>query len=341
MAALKTAEVLAFERKLANSDAVMSSGCWNDRDNIETWQAIDITTKSVRGTISNRLKNAIASDPLKLDNEIQKANLQTVDVAALPFDHDTLKLEFTLRILGNLSTPSACNKPAYQAALGGVINAYIEQHQFLELAKRYAINLANGRFLWRNRVGAETINVQVEQLENQAIAKHWSFNAHDYSLRDFNSDDENIASLTEVIQQGLLGHTFVFLRVKAFARLGEGQEVFPSEELILDKGNTKGGKSKTLYQLNGNAGMHSQKVGNALRTIDTWYPEAEQFGPISIEPFGSVTNRGTAYRQPAKKIDFYNLLDKWVLKDQAPENNQQHYVMATLIRGGVFGEKSE
>lgn len=40
-------------------------------------------------------------------------------------------------------------------------------------------------------------------------------------------------------------------------------------------------------------------------------------------------------------MDFYTLLDNWVTKGQAPEAGQQHFVMATLIRGGVFGEKSE
>jgi CRISPR-associated protein Csy3 len=42
-----------------------------------------------------------------------------------------------------------------------------------------------------------------------------------------------------------------------------------------------------------------------------------------------------------EKMDFYTLLDNWVTKGQTPDKKQQHYVMAVLIRGGVFGEKSE
>ncbi|HHH1370443.1 TPA: type I-F CRISPR-associated protein Cas7f/Csy3, partial [Yersinia enterocolitica] len=41
------------------------------------------------------------------------------------------------------------------------------------------------------------------------------------------------------------------------------------------------------------------------------------------------------------KMDFYTLLDNWVTKGNKPETEQQHYVMAVLIRGGVFGEKGE
>jgi CRISPR-associated protein Csy3 len=40
-------------------------------------------------------------------------------------------------------------------------------------------------------------------------------------------------------------------------------------------------------------------------------------------------------------MDFYTLLDNWVTKDKKPDTEQQHYVIATLIRGGVFGEKGE
>lgn len=80
-----------------------------------------------------------------------------MDIAALPADADTLKVVFTLRVLGNLSTPSVCNDMAYRDALQQVIDGYINEYGFGELARRYATNLANGRFLWRNRIGAEQI----------------------------------------------------------------------------------------------------------------------------------------------------------------------------------------
>jgi len=90
--------------------------------------------------------------------------------------------------------------------------------------------------------------------------------------------------------------------------------------------------------VNGIAGIHSQKLGNALRTIDTWYEGVAELGPIAVEPYGSVTTQGKAYRQPQKKEDFYSLLDNWLIKDKPPAPEQQHFVMATLIRGGVFGD---
>ncbi len=325
---IKTASVLAFERKLANSDAIMLAGEWGT----DSWQPIVIKEKAVRGTISNRLKNAITSDPAKLDAEIQKPNLQTVDVAALPQNADTLKVAFTLRVLGNLAVPSVCNDRDYQNALQAVIEGYIAEHGFGALAARYAENLANGRFLWRNRVGAEKIAVRVTG------SKTWEFNAHDYSLREFSQPQGALGELAAEIERGLAGESFALFNIEAFVRLGNGQEIFPSQELVLDS-NSK--KSKLLYQVDGVAAMHSQKVGNALRTIDTWHSQADSLGAIAVEPYGSVTSRGIACRQPKEKMDFYTLLDRWVIKEEKPSVEQQHYVMAVLIRGGVFGEKGE
>lgn len=336
--ALKTASVLAFERKLDPSDALMYAVRWEQRHDADA-QPIAVREKSVRGTISNRLK-AKEQDPAKLDAQIENPNLQTVDVATLPHAADTLKTCFTLRVLGGAGVPSACNNAEYQDKLKEVVGGYVEQNGFAELARRYAYNLANGRFLWRNRVGAEAVEVQVRKLEQGNTAKTWTFDALALSLRDFspNGADQELGELADSISRGLNDEGLVLLEVTAYARIGAGQEVFPSQELILDRG--RGDKSKTLYQIDNIAGIHSQKLGNAIRTVDTWYPqEAEDdLGPIAVEPYGSVTTQGKAYRQPKQKVDFYNLLDNWLLKDQVPETEQQHFVMATLIRGGVFGE---
>lgn len=341
---LKTASVLAFERKLDPSDALFSAGCWDERTNGPQWVAVGVREKSVRGTISNRLSTK-DQDPAKLDASIQSPNLQTVDVATLPNDADTLRVRFTLRVLGGAGTPSACNNADYQKKLQITVKQYVDQIGLAELARRYAFNLANGRFLWRNRMGAEQIEVQVCHLIQGETSQAWTFNAHDFSLRNFDAPahaQADLHSLAAAIEQGLAGKVYALLDVVAYARVGGGQEVYPSQELILDRGDKKGQKSKTLYTVGNIAAIHSQKIGNALRTINTWYPNEEEgiaIGPIAVEPYGSVTSQGKAYRQPKDKADFYNLLDNWVLADKTPDAGNQHYVMATLIRGGVFGEK--
>ncbi|WP_347253044.1 type I-F CRISPR-associated protein Csy3 [Leminorella grimontii] len=327
--ALKTASVLAFERCFDVSDALFYQTHWENR---EAAIAVKIGEKSVRGTISNRLKNAISSDPTKLDAEIQKANLQTVDAAALDGQHDTLLVKWSLKVLPFTGQPCVCNSLDYQTKLTETLQTYIDKVGFAELAKRYAVNVANGRYLWRNRMGAERIEVIVRAEGETPM----SFDAKSISLTSFDHADPQLDKLASLIEQGLSNQRFVLLHVEAYARVGQGQEVYPSQELILDKGTRK---SKTLYEVGDTAAMHSQKVSNALRTIDTWYPQA-QF-PIAVEPYGSVTSMGTAFRQPKQNCDFYTLFDGWVLKDKAPVLEEQHYVVATLIRGGVFGESGK
>ena len=283
---LKTASVLAFERKLDPSDALFHAGNWVQRDTTEGWQAVSISEKSVRGTISNRLK-AKDQDPAKLDAAIENPNLQKVDVAALPSTADTLKVVFTLRVLGGTGKPSACNDADYLNKLLDTVRGYVDTQGFDELGRRYAFNLANGRFLWRNRIGAEQVEVRVAHLVGGIPQQAWTFDALALPLRSFDAPSEShpaLEGLARLVANGLAGQQHVLLQVTAFVRIGCGQEVFPSQELILDRG--RGDKSKTLYQVNGVAGIHSQKIGNALRTIDTWYEGADEMGPIAVEPYG-------------------------------------------------------
>ena len=324
------ASVLAFEKKLVPSDGRLYGTNWSNR---ELSSPLRLIEKSVRGTISNRLKPTIKNDPLKLNAEVEKPNLQKVDSCALSANEDTLHLNFTLKVLGGVEKPSASNGTNFNSCYPGVAKKYIETKGFKELARRYAINIANARYLWRNRIGAEKIEVIVKNGESETF----KFDASEFSLNSFETKNEIIQKLADKIADALCGKIpFLLLTIDAFALVGKAQEVYPSEELVLDKG--KGDKSKILYQVNEIAALHSQKIGNALRTIDTWYPEfaSQNIGPIAIEPYGSVTNLGKAYRTPIEKSDFYTLFDSYALGGSIDEN-QEHYVMAILVRGGVFG----
>ena len=111
---IKPASVLAFEKKLVPSDGRFYGTTWDKRAEAAT--PLKLQEKSVRGTISNRLKKALQDDPAKLDAEVEKPNLQTVDSCALGSDQDTLKLSFTLKILSGVEKPSACNSTEFNAS---------------------------------------------------------------------------------------------------------------------------------------------------------------------------------------------------------------------------------
>ena len=182
--------------------------------------------------------------------------------------------------------------------------------------------------MWRNRVGAQNIKVIVK---HSTLSSSLEFDAYDFSLKSTSSEEASVKTLAHLIKAGLGGDENTLLNVSAYVNLGEGQRVWPSQEMVLN--SPKGEKSRHLFNLNGKAAMHCEKIGNALRTIDDWYPDAT--APIAIEAYGSVTQRGVAYR--SSKNDFKTLLLKW-LNGGDVSNEDKHFVVAMIIRGGVFGE---
>ena len=343
MAKKNIASVLSFEKKIVPSDGTMRGAKWTER--YEKWTPLKIQEKSVRGTISNRLKADITDDPIKLNAKIENANLQQIDSCALNMDQDTVIVTFTLKILPGVQNPSTCNNQEFNKSLTAVVEDYIKKTGCTELGKRYAVNIANGRFLWRNRVGAEYVEVSVKVL-NEGEKKEWVFNAHDFDVHNFNHGNEDIDSLSTEIADTLSGKKdFLLLEINAYSKIGKAQDVYPSEELVLNreqKRDNKRKKSKILYQIDGNAAVHSQKIGNALRTIDTWYPEhdLQDIGPIPIEPYGAVTNLGVAFRNPKNDSDFFTLFDQFALGESINKNDE-HFFIACLISGGLFGESGK
>jgi CRISPR-associated protein Csy3 len=332
--------VLAFEKKLIPSDGYFYGTTW---DNSSQLVPLKLREKAVRGTISNRLKMTTEKDYLGLDAKVENANLQTVDTCSLSQEQDTLVVKFSLKVIGGLEKPSACNNSNFLSSYKEAVKKYKETYGFSELASRYALNIANGRFLWRNRVGVENILVTVE-LENKGLDTIYEFDSNSIGLDNFEYSTNEIASLAQHIEKVLLSSDdYLLMKITCKARLGLAQEVYPSEELVLDSNSKKKDKkSKILYSIDGIAAMHSQKIGNALRSIDTWYLEfddvEETAGAIAIEPYGAVTNLGRAYRNPKSKKDFFSLFDKFAWGEELDSIEDYHYVMAVLIRGGVFGE---
>lgn len=340
---IKLPSVLAFERKLEISDGLMYAGSWGNKEKL--WQPIAISQRQNRSTQSAfGIKDIDKTKP----NPVASGN----DQAVIPRSCDTLKVSWTLRIIGKVGTPFSCNEPDFETAIQEKTQSFKKQNECKELAGRYAYNIANGRFLWRNRVCAESVSIQVTITDDE---EPLSFNAYDFSLNDFKKekDNKNLAKLASYIQQGLMdetGQKFTSVKVSAFVQLGEFQQVFPSQEMNMNE------KKKVLFQLDKCAALHNVKIGNAIRTIDTWYSsdgmvkadakdnvdseklEENDKRPIAIEPYGSVTQRGMAYR--ASKSDLYTLTEKWVNETEITVSDK-NYIIANLIRGGVFSGNSK
>lgn len=328
----KLPTVLAFDRKLEPSDGLMFSGNWQQRDDKKLWQPIELFERRNRAVKSNFIQEVL-NDEEELQKQITKPNLAWGDDAVLKHGHDTLKLCFSLRIVSGINKPSVCNDTGFEARFSEVVESYVDT-QMSELAQRYACNIANGRFLWRNRVGAEEVEIHVS---SKSLPRPLKFNAYDYDLNSTGSDHSDVVALAQAIEAGLKGEASVVLNIEAFTQLGDAQRIWPSQEMVLKI--PEGEKSRHLFQVDGVAAMHCEKIGNALRAIDDWYPQFDEVGqPIAVEAYGSVTQRGVAYR--SSKNDFKTLLLKWLNAEEKKEATleEKHFVTAMLIRGGVFGE---
>lgn len=310
--------VLSFEKKIVPSDAYFYSTTWDNRYN--TSKPVAVIETAMRGFVSTRSTS-----------EFNTPNLQNIDTCFLPSNHDTLHLKFTIKIIGGLDAPHACNNIQFKQRYIEVLNNYISTYNFTELARRYALNIANGRFLWRNRVLSDQIEIIVST-DDQS----WTFNARQYSPHHFDIIDEKIDNIATLMASALKNETpCLLLTINCYAKIGDSQELFPSQNLILNKKDTK---SRSLYSISGQAAFTARKIGNAIRTIDTWYKD--EATPISIEIYGTEISTLQAHRTPGEKNDFYTLFDKYIKDGDLENEDDKHFVIANLIRGGVFG-KSE
>lgn len=337
--------ILSFNRRLEVSDGLFFSGKWENINPEETkpsqpkdakpyWQKVEIGERGNLGTKSQyKLGKGKRTDPNPVEG----------DKAVLLDGDDTLKLNFHLKILGNVGVPSACNNsndPEFSNVLSNAVNDIKSNDGLEELAFRYAYNIANGRFLWRNRECAEEIKIRVSHLKSEENKETLIFDAFGFSLKDFEKGKDNteLSKLAKLIFAGLMDDNdgFTFLTIDAFAKMGNRAQVFPSQ--VMNIGDDK----KVLFKLDGCAGMHDVKIGNAIRTIDTWYPEydGEIHTPIAVDPFGIVIHIGKAYRDD-KKHDLYTYLKNLPRKDKNIVSDDDLFFMANLIRGGLFQGESE
>jgi len=220
--------LLSFERKLETSDALMYSGNWGGNPIKESnWKKIPIIKRQNRSTISNHgTKDDDKAKPNPVSSDSDDANLT--------HDKDTLKVSFTLRVVGGIGSPFACNEPKFESAISEKINEF-KDRSLQTLAKRYAYNIANGRFLWRNRVCAEEIIINVNSKKS---SESLSFDASAFSLNNFNKSDDNKAleTLATIIKNGLsTTDEFTLLEIDAYVKLGNGQHVFPSQEMNMNE----------------------------------------------------------------------------------------------------------
>lgn len=314
---------------------------------------IEILEKGVRGQSSeDKAKNPGLSNP------------QSVEYAIVPQGHDGVRLTFAIRFMPFSRAPHACNNTDVGSAYERLATAYREAGGYKVLAGLFLWNIANARFAWRNRFQSDAMSVSITtsggtrlKFDPFKLSLTEPASAVELSAALIGGNTTDIEKVIDGIAFGLANedHEAYTVNVSWDAEMEAGQEVFPSQEYVREeKANanlsrvfaklpTKWG-GRSLMQ----ASMHSQKIGAALRCIDIWHGDEDETKPIPVNPYGGVQETGAVLRPP-KTRSFYDLrkngktlIDGVESATTASEiSGDAHFVMANLIRGGVFGSSSK
>ena len=174
------------------------------------------------------------------------------------------------------------------------------------------------------------------------------------------NDGSLVAELTGWIATGLKKEG-KSMKIKWQAKMQEGQEVFPSQEYLRDE-KKKDAPSRVYAKLPSvsdsrilnQASMHSQKIGAALRHIDIWHGN-DKHNAVAINPYAGIQETGAVLRVEKARggldsaASFYalrnkpeDLLDDIAKAETAEQiSGNVHFVVANLVRGGVFGQKGD
>jgi CRISPR-associated protein Csy3 len=342
--------------KVAASDIKTNTATFGSLSNFAINRAL-MPTKGYMYSVmpDERLLPVLVNESTQLGSQSQYAastdykkastgNPQRVEEAFLHQDSDTLVVKFGLDVLFDLHTANIemCNMSHAEKRIKALVSSYANAGGFDYLATLYAERIAHGYALWRNGKGFDR-TVSVTAIEGT--------NKHRFEfVKDKKQNTDFIASLSTVIAKGLKGE-FITLEVEMRSKLGKGSAVYPSQEFV--NSTSKFDPSRVYFKDEHNhALVHSQKIGNALRTIDIWHPEYDEVGAIAIEPFGSSSRKASAYRH--KTGDFYTYLKDVIYSnddsndgmarvnhaktiEQLNAISDAHYFAAVLLRGGVFG----
>jgi len=348
---LKLPSVLAVQRGTIVTDGVMSS-IVRDKQGNEHHEPIRVIRHGIRG---------INTAP----KQKEAANIQRTESAKTSPEAIGLAIAFSLRTIAAKQLLFSCSDVEYRKALEAFIERYFSRDvaEFEEVCRRYARNILNGRWLWRNRVlGEPAIEAKVGRKTYTGAGSR----IRDFA--DYTQDEKDLAS--DVIATGLIGNARISTTVTGRILFGfQGElEVFPSQNMVTNK---PAGFARSLYKVNmiarkdmlaimagsrkdgedagefaadmidmGRAALRDQKIGNAIRTIDTWYPDCDGT-PIPIEPNGANLEKNLIFRSD-RHSEAKHLLA--VIDEMQPGGEfdpRAAYLIALLVRGGVFSESSK
>lgn len=341
--------VLAFNRGHVVTDGEM----FNEIGGQYEIYPVEVVRHGIRGT--QNVNDGKGKEETAANGVRNISNIQITETAKLDSNADALIVRFGLAMLdmaGSLDSCVAADKDAgrmMRATFEDFVGRAKASAGIVEVARRYARNIANGRWLWRNRTIAKLIEIEVST-SSGTLGK---FNANSIPTNTFGDYSEGEIKVADEILRQMRGVSMEGLTVVARLTMpAKGAiEVFPSQNYVENKPK---GFARPLYKLGhpekvvqgeirdtrvmGRAALRDQKLFNAIRTIDTWYPAYEDTGfPIAVEPLGASLGQQEFYRTGTASS--FDMLKR--LAQINPDSPEGMFCIAALDRGGVYGESDK
>lgn len=315
----------------------------NSKSDIQKENPLTIVRRGFLATKSNYgTKEENAAEP----------NPQASDYCNLDINDDILRIKFNITFLPVITEMFNFSSEKFDEKISKVINEYKQIDNFETLATMYVMNIISMRFAYRNIAGG---HVPYKLSLHQEIGPNEYGKIIDFTKDDFGKEENGkielnkfdisklnvdirtkIKEIIDLVKSAFMNEIpFVKFLVKSDIYFGDGGvAVYPSQEIDLDTSD----KSRKFYKFGNTAALHSEKVGNAIRTIDIWYKKDDNMVmPLPVNPFAVDKRVKEVYRKPYNN-DFFTLEVNVIDKDVPimSLNGDAHYFMASLIRGGLY-----
>ncbi|SEF41406.1 type I-F CRISPR-associated protein Csy3 [Vibrio hangzhouensis] len=352
---MKLPSSLAYERSIDPSD-VCFFVVWPDHKKTPLTytsriQVGQIESASLAYDTSGQPKKSATAEALA------HGNMHQVDFCHVPYGASHIECCFSVSFSSELRKPYKCNSSSVKQTLVKLVELYEKKIGWTELATRYLINICDGTWLWKNTRKAYCWNIELtpwpwnrEKVEFEDIRNNY------ISRKDFENHKDWLA-ITEMIKTAFSSpNGLAIFEVRATVHLPTNAIVRPSQAFTEKE---SGSKSKSRSQ-NSRVFQHTTvdgerspilgafKTGAAIATIDDWYPEATE--PLRVGRFGVHREDVTCYRHPSTGKDLFSLLQKAdhyievLSSNEDPDQeaiNDMHFLMANLIKGGLFQHKGD
>lgn len=289
------------------------------------------------------------------EEEKTKAVLQVVESAELAPSEDTLVIKGAVGF-SNAGKIEACNSTTFQAQHAAFLERAKAEGDFAELAKRFAFQIASGAWGWRNADQATEVVVEAKSGDKTFVFSNLMFDLtkgfEPSAYPEVTAELEQLAAAIEAALTAPQGARATLIEVTGYFHVGPSARVYPSQEWpsahAKDESKVKwpGGEGITRVlaklEFNGQnqAIINDRKIGNALRTVDTWYSAEPNATPIAVEPYGGNSHKGVALRT-SSNLSIFGISNKLHGDVASLSRSERLYYLASVIRGGVYGAKDE